>query len=141
MKQVFLLIVAVVFSTAMYAQDTATLTDVADKEAVTEAAPEAATEAVSEAAPEVAPVQNPELEKQIADAIMSDETLQKETINYLKENPETASSLAEIIEANGDSVDGIIKAVFGDSELAATAVNYVKENPEMLSKAMKLAGM
>ena len=125
MKRVFLLLTAVVFSTSMYAQDEAALTAVADKEAVVE----------------VATDQNPELENQIKGALKSDETLQKETINYLKENPETASSVAEIIAANGDSLDGIISAVLGDSELSKTAVSFIKDNPELLNKAMELAGM
>jgi hypothetical protein len=125
MKRVFLLLIAVVFSTSMYAQDEAALSAVADKEAVAE----------------VATAQNPELENQIKGALKSDETLQKETINYLKENPETASSVAEIIAANGDSLDGIISAVLGDSELSKTAVSFIKDNPELLNKAMELAGM
>ena len=66
---------------------------------------------------------------------------QKETISYLQENPETASAVGEIIEANGDSLDGIISAVLGDSELASSAISFVKDNPELLKKAMKVAGM
>lgn len=124
MKRVFLLIAAVVLSTSMYAQDEASVTAVVDNEVV-----------------EVSATQNPEIEKHITEALKSDENLQKEAINYLKENPETASSVADIIAANGDSLDAVIAAVLGDSELATSAVNFIKDNPEMLNKAMQLAGM
>lgn len=125
MKRVIVLIVAVVFSTAMYAQETSALSAVTENESLTE----------------VAATQNPELEKQIKDALMSDENLQESAINYLKENPETASSLADIVEANEGSLEGIISAVLGDSDLTSAAIGYIKNNPEMIQQVMKLAGM
>lgn len=124
MKRVFLVIIAVVFSSSMFAQDVS-LTNAADQVA----------------GAEVVADQTQDVEAQIKDALMKDETLQKEAINYLKENPETASSVADILTANEGSLDGIISAVLGDSELTKTVVNYIKNNPEMLKQAMKLAGM
>lgn len=85
--------------------------------------------------------QNPEMDKQIKDALMKDEGLQKETINYLKENPETASALAGILTKNKGSLDGIMKSVLGDSQLTTAAIDWISNNPEMLSKAMKIIGM
>ena len=85
--------------------------------------------------------QSPEVEKQIKDALMKDEGLQKETINYLKENPETTSALAGILTKNKGSLDGIMKSVLGDSKLTAAAIDWISNNPEMLSKAMKIIGM
>ena len=124
MKGVFLVIIAVIFSSSMYSQEVS-LSNAADQ--------------VAEA--EVVVEQTQDVETQIKDALMKDENLQKEAINYLKENPETASSVADILQANEGSMDGIISAVLGDSELAKTAVNYIKNNPEMLKQVMKLAGM
>ena len=85
--------------------------------------------------------QNPEMDKQIKDALMKDEDLQKETIKYLKENPETASSLTKILTENKGSLDSIMKSVLGDSKLTTAAIDWISNNPEMLSKAMKIVGM
>lgn len=123
MKRVFLLLVAVVFSASVYAQEETTMDVNVDKEVA----------AVTE--------ESADVNAQIADALSSDETLQKETVNYLKENPETSEALATIIEENEGSVSDIMTSVLGDSDLTTAAVNFIKENPEMLSKAMKLAGM
>ena len=79
--------------------------------------------------------------KQIKDALMKDEGLQKETINYLKENPETTNALSKILADNKGSLDGIIKSVLGDSDLTTAAVDWISKNPEMLNKVMKIVGM
>ncbi len=125
MKRVVLLIVAVIFSVSISAQTMPTVN----------------TDDVKNAGVAVAAEQSPELEKQITDALMKDEGLQKETINYLKENPETTNALSKILVDNKDSLDGIMKAVLGDSALATAAVDWIANNPEMLSKVMKIAGM
>ena len=84
--------------------------------------------------------QNPEMDKQIKDALMKDEGLQKETINYLKENPETTSALTKILADNKDSID-VMKSVLGDSQLTSAAIDWISNNPEMLNKVMKIVGM
>ena len=103
--------------------------------------PSVSTDDVKSAGMEAAADQNPELESQIKDALSKDEGLQKETVNYLKENPDTASASAKIIADNKDSLDGVIKSVLGDSSLTTAAVDYIANNPEMLSKVMKIVGM
>lgn len=85
--------------------------------------------------------QNPEMDKQIKEALMKDEGLQKETINYLKENPETTSALTKIIADNKDSIDGVMKSVLGDSQLTTAAIDWISNNPDMLNKVMKIVGM
>lgn len=125
MKRVVLLIVAVIFSVSISAQ---TL-------------PSVKTEDVTKAGMAVAAEQNPELEKQITEALMKDEGLQKDTVAYLKENPDTVNALTEIIGQNKDSLSGIMKAVMGDSKLSTAAIDWIANNPEMLSKAMKIIGM
>ena len=72
---------------------------------------------------------------------MKDEGLQKETIAYLKENPDTSDALTEIVGKNKDSLSGIMDAVMGDSKLASAAIDWISNNPEMLQKAMKIIGM
>ena len=85
--------------------------------------------------------QNPEMDQQIKDALMKDEGLQKETIDYLKENPETTSALTKILTDNKGSLDGIMKSVLGDSKLTTAAIDWISNNPEMLNKVMKIVGM
>jgi len=103
--------------------------------------PSVSTDDVKAAATEVAAEQSPDATEQILSALKTDEGLQKETIDYLKNNPETTSAISKIITDNKDSIDGIMKSVLGDSALTSTAVDWIANNPEMLSKVMKLAGM
>lgn len=103
--------------------------------------PSVSTDDVKSAGMEAAAQQNPELEKQIKDALSKDEGLQKETVNYLKDNPDTASAISKIIADNKDSLDGVIKSVLGDSALTTAAVDWIANNPQMLDKVMKMAGM
>jgi len=49
--------------------------------------------------------------------------LQRKTINYLKENPETTSAFSKILVDNKDSLDEIIKPVFVDIALTTAAVD------------------
>ncbi len=84
MKRVVLLIVAMIFSASISAQTMPTVN----------------TDDVKNAGVAVAAEQSPEVEKQIKDALMKDEGLQKETINYLKENPETTNALSKILVDN-----------------------------------------
>ena len=103
--------------------------------------PAVSTDDVKAAATEAAAEQSPDATKQIMSALKTDEGLKKETIDYLKNNPETTSAISKIITDNKDSIDGIMKSVLGDSALTSTAVDWIANNPEMLSKVMKLAGM
>jgi hypothetical protein len=125
MKKVLFFMFAMAFSTAVSAQTM----------------PSISTDDVKKVGAEALAEQNPEMDKQIKDALMKDEGLQKETINYLKENPETASALAGILTKNKGSLDGIMKSVLGDSQLTTAAIDWISNNPEMLSKAMKIIGM
>ena len=126
MKRIVLLIVAVVFSASISAQTT----------------PSVKTEDVKNAETAVAVEQNPEdTEKQITEALMKDEGLQKETIAYLKGNSDTSDALNEIVGENKDSSSGIMEAVMGDSKLASAAIDWISNNPEMIQKAMKIIGM
>ena len=125
MKRLLLLIFVMAFTASISAQTM----------------PSVSTDVVKKAGMEAATEQSPELEQQIKDALMKDEGLQKETINYLKENPETTNSLSKIIADNKDSLDGIIKSVLGDSALTTAAVDWIANNPQMLNKVMKMAGM
>ncbi len=125
MKRVVLLIIAVIFSASISAQTM----------------PSVKTDDIKDAGMAVAAEENPDVEKQIKEALMKDEGLQKETINYLKENPETTSAVSKILEDNKGSVDGIMKSVLGDSALSTAAIDWISNNPEMLQKAMKIVGM
>ena len=125
MKRIVLLIVAVVFSVSISAQTM----------------PSVKTDDVKNAGMAVATEQSPDVEKQISEALMKDEGLQKDTIAYLKENPDTSNAVTEIVGQHKDSLSGIMKAVMGDSTLSAAAIDWIANNPEMLSKAMKIIGM
>lgn len=125
MKRLLLLVFVMAFTASLSAQTM----------------PSVSTDDVKKVGMEAAADQNPELEKQITDALSKDEGLQKETVNYLKENPDTTNAISKIITDNKDSLDGIIKSVLGDSALTTAAVDYIANNPEMLNKVMKMAGM
>ncbi len=125
MKKVLILIFVMAISSATYSQTMPSLN----------------TEDVTKAGVETLAKENPELENQIKEALKKDEGLQKETINYLKENPETSSALTKIITDNKDSIDGVMKSILGDSQLTTAAIDYISNNPEMLNKVMKLVGM
>ena len=85
--------------------------------------------------------QNPDMTDQIKEVLMKDEGIQKEAIDYLKNNPETTDAISQIIADNKDSIEGIMKSVLGDSSLSTAAIDWIANNPEMLNKVMKLAGM
>lgn len=85
--------------------------------------------------------ESPNLEAQIKDALMKDEGLQTETINYLKSNPETTKAMAGMAKSGNVSNRGIIKSILGDKDLSTVAIDYISNNPKLLSKAMKLIGM
>lgn len=123
MRKVLFLMFAIAFTTSVSSQTMPSVTSDAVK---------AGAEALAN---------NPELGGQIKDALMQNKGLQKKTVNYLKENPETASSLSKIVADNKGSLDGIIKSVLGDSELTTAAVDYISNNPKMLKKVMKMVGM
>lgn len=82
-------------------------------------------------------------EDQIKDALMKDEELQTETINFLKKNPDTKSSMAKLAmkSMGGGGSSGLMKSLLGDQNLAAAAISFVQSNPAMLTKAMKILGM
>jgi hypothetical protein len=125
MKRIVLLIVAVVFSASISAQTVPSVT----------------TEDVKDAGMTIASEQNPDMEKQIKEALMKDENLQEEAIGYLRDNEDTSDAITEIINENEDSLSGIMEAVMGDSALSSAAIDWISNNPEMLKKAMKIAGM
>ena len=125
MKPVLLLFFTLVFSAQISAQTVPSLN----------------TNDLKKAGMEAAADSNPELENQIKEALKKDEGLQKETISYLKKNPETTSAIAKIIQDNKGALDGVIKSVLGDSELTSATIDYISKNPEMLNKVMKIVGM
>lgn len=125
MKKVLFLVFAVSFSVASFGQSL----------------PSISTDDVTKAGTEALAKENPELENQIKEALKKDEGLQKETIDYLKKNPETTSALTKILADNKDSIDGVMKSILGDSQLTTAAIDYISKNPEMLNKVMKIVGM
>ncbi|MEQ9300672.1 MAG: hypothetical protein RIF33_19025 [Cyclobacteriaceae bacterium] len=79
---------------------------------------------------------------QIKDALVKDEELQTETINFLKKNPDTKSSMAKLaMKSMGGGSSGLMKSLLGDQNLATAAISFVQSNPAMLTKAMKILGM
>jgi hypothetical protein len=125
MKKYILLSLGLVFSASLSAQ---VLPKVSSNDLKKEA-----TKMVSE--------ENPDMESQIKSALMKDEGLQKDTINYLKSNPETTKSLIGLVKDNEGSYEGIMKSILGDKELTSMAVDYISKNPKLLRKAMKLIKM
>jgi hypothetical protein len=85
--------------------------------------------------------QKPNYDAQITKALMKDEGLQKDTIDYLKSNPETKKSLTSVMKSNKGSNAGMMKAILGDKKLSAAAIDYIKTNPTLFEKAMKLTAM
>lgn len=78
---------------------------------------------------------------QILNALKKDAGLQKEALNYLKNNSETAASVASMAKNSGDSSQELMQSILGDKPLAMAAIQYISNNPKLLEKAMKLVGM
>ena len=125
MKKVLFFVLSIAFSTAVSAQTM----------------PSVSSDDVKKAGVEALSEQNPELENQIKEALMKDEGLQKETLSYLKKNPDTTDMLAGLIGDNSGSTSNLIKAVLDNKDLTTAAIDWISKNPEMLSKVMKIVGM
>lgn len=95
------------------------------------------TNAVTEAAPQLSSKQ----ESKIKSALMEDKDIQSQTIDFLKSNPDTASSLMGLAKANKGNNKGLMKSILGDKSLTQAAVDYISKNPALLQKAMKFVGM
>lgn len=80
-------------------------------------------------------------ETQIKNALMKDDELQGKTIDFLKSNPETASSLMGMAKANKGNNKGLMKSILGDKSLTQAALDYISKNPALLKKAMKFVGI
>lgn len=78
---------------------------------------------------------------QILNALKKDAGLQKEALNYLKNNPETAASVASMAKNSGEPSQELMQSILGDKPLAMAAIQYISNNPKLLEKAMKLVGM
>lgn len=90
---------------------------------------------------EVVSKENTNLDKQIKTALMKDEGLQKNAINYLKSNPDTSKSLAGLLMKNDGSSSAIMKSILGDDKLTAVVIDYITKNPKLLKQATSLIGM
>jgi ABC-type proline/glycine betaine transport system substrate-binding protein len=122
MKKYLFFMFIVAFSASMSAQTVPSLSDA-----------KKAGESVSKS--------TPDMSGQIKEALKKDPGLQKEAINYLKENPETAATVASMAKKNGGSTKGLMNSILGDKDLTTAAIEYISSNPELLSKAMKIIGM
>jgi len=122
MKKVLFFVIAIAFTTAASAQSVSI-----------SSTPKTVTKGVVK--------ENHKMDKQIAEALMKDEGLQKETIGYLSKNKETKDAVAKLAKSNKGSNKGIMKAILGDKKLSTAAIEFISNNPELLSKAMKLVGM
>ena len=69
--------------------------------------------------------EKPNLELQIKSALMKDDDLQKDTINYLVSNTDTAKYLTSIVQKNKGSNKGIMKSILGDKKLSKAVVDYI----------------
>ena len=78
---------------------------------------------------------------QILNALKKDAGLQKEALNYLKNNSETAASVASMAKNSGEPSQELMQSILGDKPLAMAAIQYISNNPKLLEKAMKLVGM
>lgn len=82
--------------------------------------------------------QDVNLDSQIENALMKDEGLQKNALDFLKTNPDTSKSLTGLLLNNKDSNSSLMKAVLGDKKLAATVIDYVSKNPKLLKQVTSL---
>jgi ABC-type proline/glycine betaine transport system substrate-binding protein len=123
MKKYLFFMFIVAFSASMSAQTMPSLSDAKD----------AGMKTVSKS--------TPDMSSQITEALKKDPGLQKEAVNYLKENPKTAATVASMAAKNGGSTKGLMNSILGDKDLTTAAIEYISSNPELLSKAMKIIGM
>jgi len=81
------------------------------------------------------------MDDQISKALMKDEDLQKETIDFLKSNPDTKSSLMGLLTKNKGMKGNLMKSILGNQDLASAAIGFIKSNPDLLKKAMQIVGL
>lgn len=122
MKNYFFLLIVVMFSMSLSAQDLPSVKKVTDK----------AQKEMTE---------SKDVNEKISKALIKDEGLQREAFNFLKSNPDTKSSFMSLLGANKGSSTDLIKSVLGNKDLATAAINYIKDNPKLLEKAMKIVGL
>ncbi|MFK5981387.1 MAG: hypothetical protein QM499_00615 [Flavobacteriaceae bacterium] len=85
--------------------------------------------------------ENPKMEKQITDALMKDKDLQKETLEYLKSNPETKSMFGKLYKENKGVAEDVMKSVLSNPKLSSKVTDWISGNPEMLNKVLSLTNM
>ena len=77
----------------------------------------------------------------VKEQLVKNTDLRDKSIDFLKNNPDTAVSMASIVKKSGGIKSKIIGFVLKNPELTKTAMNYIKNNPEILKKVMGLIGM
>ncbi len=124
MKNYFYVLVFFLFTMSLSAQNLNKLTNAADK------------------AKSSITTNTEQVDKQISSALLKDEDLQTQTIDFLKSNVKTKPSVLDLISKNkGGSNKTLMKSILGDKNLAKVAIDYVKNNPDLLKKAMKIVGL
>jgi hypothetical protein len=78
---------------------------------------------------------------QIETAITTDEGLQTDVINGLKEDSLSKTAVETLEKKSMGSKSKFIKSLFSNKDLAKKAIEYVKNNKGLLDKAKKIVGL
>lgn len=112
MKKILLALVVVVCGTAVSAQSTSMSTT-------------KSTQVVKESGLD---------DKEIADALMKDQDVQRQTIRHLQSQEETRVQMGKISQSTDGSVKAMMAQVIKNEELTKAAVAFVKTKPELMKK-------
>jgi hypothetical protein len=80
-------------------------------------------------------------DNQIKDAISKDKKLQDDVIKQLKEDEDSKNYIIKLENSNMGSQKLMMKSILSDKNLSQMAIDCVKQNPELLNKAKKITGI
>ena len=84
---------------------------------------------------------NPKIESQIKEQLLTNEEFGSMAIKELKSNPSTLKTIANISKKNKGAVSGIMKTVMENPELASKVMDWVATNPKVQKYALGLIDM
>ncbi len=79
-------------------------------------------------------------ESQISEALMKDEDLQNETIDYLKGNDGTKDMMMGMLKGNKGGSKELMKSILSDDKLSSAAIDWIAGDSKMMKKVQAILG-
>lgn len=82
-----------------------------------------------------------EVQKQIQNGLVNNDELAAMGAGYLKSNPDTRSTFANLYKENKGAISQTMKAVMSNPKLSNSVMDWINGNPEVMNKALGMLGM